>query len=366
MITSGCPRIARAHVIALTESAIACSTLRRYASAWTLALALLSLTPSAQAQAFDYLSPKPFDPSWEPVPDPTLDCSLLPERGPNPYDLGLAAALAAAERRDLTLGGLGTTLLWAEREADPAHVPALKRLVEEYRCFDGDAHLALNAIEAAGEPSDYFLGLVRDWRRDDTLAGSAMEVLGVRRDSSAAETIRAVALEAPPFANRGTLLNQRQWAYLKALRMWAEFDALPLAEQLRFAMRTNGGVVRNGVVIRGVRGDSLSQLENLTVGYGFAIPKRALRQLARVSPSAYAEALDDYEVEARAVLARRGIAAEHVPLFLDLVRQHSQEYADVPPLPAEPSTSPPDRACEQRASPAPRGRRPCCVSGCGP
>ena len=143
--------------------------------------ALAMNTALAQPEsAFEPVRPKPYDRSWTYTFDPTLNCDPGPNAGPNPYEIGLPAALEAAERRELTLGGLSATLEWAERAPDPTYRASLRRLIEEYRCATSDVQRALHALEAAGEPSETFVRYAQDWRRDDQLAIRAMNTLAVR------------------------------------------------------------------------------------------------------------------------------------------------------------------------------------------
>lgn len=271
---------------------------------------------------------------WQPRYDPTLDCSLLPESSPHPRDLGLAAALAAAERRDLALGSLGYTFEWAEREPDPTLLPALKRLVEEYRCSSGDAGLAMLAVESAGEPVDYFVGYAQNWRRDDRMAWEAMNALAVRGDSSVYEALAAVAAEAPSRGRFGRDLRNAFRHYRGGLELWRRFEVLPVPKQVEYAAMSAVTALR-GVVVRSVSGDSLSLLENEGIGYPDRIRKRALRRMARAYPSLMEAALIAYADSARARVAEVA-PPEHRALFLGAALPQTYETA----FPT--GTSPPD------------------------
>ena len=124
-------------------------------------------------------------------------CADLPDDGPDPDAIGLAAALAAAERYDLDVDALGYTLAWAARERDPQHIPVLKEIVEAYRCGAGNAAVALQAIAAAGEPADYFLAYLADGRRDDVLAYHAAGALGSRLDPAMLAPMEAIIATYP-------------------------------------------------------------------------------------------------------------------------------------------------------------------------
>ena len=291
-----------------------------------LVLLFTVLGGPAVAQDFEPVPLKPYDPDRPPGIDPTLDCSAFPRSGPDPRELGLPAALAAAERKELTLGGFGTTLAWAEREPDPAYIPVLKRIVERFRCADYDVNMAFLAIEAAGEPSAYFVEYAQGWERDDRLAGWAMNVLAVRGDSSVYLPLRQVALDAPNRGRFGRVLQNYFSFYLGGIILWDRLQSATVSDQLRYALVAAQKPLGSWVV-RGTQGDSLSQVENLRNRYISAIPRRVLRRMGEVYPTATARALVAYEDSARAELAERGVAPEHVLLYMELVRRHSREFA---------------------------------------
>lgn len=299
------------------------------------ALLVLALASPVAAQTFELLPFKDVDPAWRSETDPTLNCDLLPMSGPDSRAIGLTAALAAAERRELTVGGLGYALTWADREGNPAHIPVLKRIVEGYRCFYDHAELAVTAIESAGEPRDYFLALAANGSRDDHLAASGMNALAIRGDSAAYAPLRSIALSAPQLGKFGVDLAGRFNIYLGGMRNWAEFETWPVRRQIDFGARSVLDAVR-GPVVRTVRGDSVSQQENFNGGSIYAIPRRALRRMARTYPSAVEAALVAYADTARSNLLRRGVTPAQVPLYLTLVERQGRETAfpsNGPPLP---------------------------------
>lgn len=268
--------------------------------------------------------------------DPTLDCRALTYTGLNPRQIGLPAALAAAEQRRLSLDNLGYTLTWADREPDPAYIPALKRLVEQYRCFSGDAGLAMNAIEAAGEPSAYFLAYAQNWRRDDRIASSAFNALGIRGDSTVWDALSAVVAEAPSFARFGFRMQDAFRDYHGGVLTWSEFERWPVRRQIDEGAYT---VVhaRGYVVVPGVAGDSLALVENERDSFLNVIPRRILRRMAQAYPSAVAAAITAYEDTLRTTyLAAR--TPEHRALYLAVAAPLAREAAfpsNGPPLPPE-------------------------------
>ena len=152
-----------------------------------LALGLLAATPVALAQG-------------------SLDCQRAHGEGLDPEGMSLAEALGAAERGDLDGLHLLRTLAHAEYLRDPAHLPALKRIVDAYWCNQGVVESAMLAIEAAGEPDAYFLDCIGDWARREEHAIAAAFVLTVRPEPSYLDEIRAVVDEAPDYGPRDSPL----------------------------------------------------------------------------------------------------------------------------------------------------------------
>ena len=302
------------------------------------AVAALTLATAAAAQTFEQLPAKPYDPSWssEAGVDRTMDCSLLPESGPDPYLIGMPAALAAAERRELALGGFGTTLNRADREPDSAYIPALKRIADQYRCANYHIKVALVAIEAAGEPRAYFLDLVRNWRYNDHLAAAAMDALAVREDSAAYAPLRDVILTVPQKGRFGVDLTSEFNTYVQGLRSWAWYRNLPIPQQIDVGASVITSEATQGPVVRGVRGDSVGELENYNGSSLHAIPRRLLRQLAQVYPSAVEASLRAYADTAQVKLLARGVTASQIPLYLRIIERNGRETAfpsNGPPLP---------------------------------
>lgn len=267
--------------------------------------------------------------------DPTLDCRALTNTGLDPQQIGLPAALAAAEQRRLSLDNLAYTLTWADREPDPTYVPALKRLVEQYRCASGTAGLAMSAIEAAGEPSGYFLSYAQNWRRDDRMAFEAFNALAIRGDTTVAEDLRAVAREAPSFGRFGYRMQDGLRSYQGGVMTWERFRQSTLRKQLELSGLTVLNA-RGGVVLRGVSGDSLALIEDEQGSYLRVIPRRVLRLLARTYPTAVTETITAYEdTLATRFLANRTPA--HRALYLAVAAPQARQVAfpsNGPPLPA--------------------------------
>lgn len=303
---------------------------------WVLCTALLLIGGgAAHAQpipdsSFVFVPVKPFDPNWTSgtdEPPEAQNCELTPLDGPRPYLIGLPAALEAAGRRELTYYGLVTTFLWAEREADPAHAPALRRLVEDYRCFDFTANLVLLALEASGEPSEYFVRYAQDWRRDDRLADWAMNALSVRADPAVAPALRGVALEAPNRGPYGRNLQQSFGTYLGGLSTWERFHRFPVDAQLLY-------VVWNAA-FASVAGHMPT--EDYPDPYLFqsapgnsspnVIPRRALRLLSESHPSAMEDAMSVAADSARSILTWRGVPPEERARHAENIRRYPRELA---------------------------------------
>ena len=294
-------------------------------------LMLFGASLPSGAQTFENVPLKPYDPDYDGGgPDPTLDCEW-PVFGPDPYVLPLPQALARVEARDYSTGGISAVLARAERRPDPAYLPALKRIVEEHRCGENLVEIALLAIEAAGEPAEYFFALARDWRRDDLLAGRALNALGVRGDSAHYAALYGIAAEAPNRARFGSSMRTAFFAYLAGIDVWGRYARMPIEERIATAAWSSLGPL--GAVIVG---DTLSQLNTARNPSVTSVDRRMLRQLGRTHPTATAAALVAYQDTARARLAARGVPARFVPRFVALVEQFGRETAfpaDTPPPP---------------------------------
>lgn len=321
-------------------------SLKRCLPCCLIAACVVLAVPPTHAQVrpdstFEYIRPKPHDFAWEPGFDRSFNCTELPMAGPNPYEIGLPAALEAASRRELTIGGWGIAITWAEREADPVYSPMLKRLVEEYICWSSEAYLAFLALEAAGEPSEYFVRYAQDWRRSDRVAYFAMAALGVRGDSTANAALRAVAREAPSLGKFGANLQNAYGTYLGGLQTWDRFERRPIDHQLIYAARNATLDAAGGDIIRGVTGDSLSLHENKGNLPSSWIPIRALRLLGESHPTATAAAVAVYQDSARAFLLSRGVQPRHLPLFERQLERYPVESAFPPSdqTPAPPTIS---------------------------
>ena len=128
----------------------------------------------------------------------TAQVSRLPEpgQGPDFTTMSLSEGLQAASRRELDTYTLATVLGEAGRSRDPAHIPMLKEIVDVYSS-DYITEVAMLAIEAAGEPADYFLDYVRDWEKDGFSAIAAANVLAVRPGTQLLDEIREILRDAP-------------------------------------------------------------------------------------------------------------------------------------------------------------------------
>ena len=296
----------------------------RLRPAAVLVLALVGA--SAVAQTLEPVPFPPYDPDveWRPRVYPEYNCDPLPLHAPDPRELGLAAALAAAERRGLSPNGLGDALAWAERASDPAHIPVLKRIVEGYRCADFHVGIAFLAIEAAGEPSEYFLDYALDWAYDDKVAAWAMNALAARGDTTVYEALRASVLQAPRLGPRGRSLHE---AFNGLFVVGVEWPSVYAERPLRQRLRISGEMsVRalTAVVYEGPDGPALSVMTTSGNTVGSRM-RRDARRLARAYPSVMGAVLRAYQDTARVRLAARGVAPEHVPLFLDEVRLQGPE-----------------------------------------
>ena len=270
--------------------------------------------------------------------DPTLDCEPFPTVAPHPRELGLPAALDAAVEKRLTLGGLGYVLDWAAREPDPIHIPVLKQIVEVHRCFIGNVELAMLAIEAAGEPSDYFVRYAQDWRRDDRVASAAFNALAARGDSTVRRELEEVAEMAPYGGTFGYSLSNALLYYNAGVDLNAMFDRWPVPKKLEYVAVREALWPGVAWVHRGVTGDSLSFLENETrTNFTRAIARKRLRSLAEAYPTAVQRVIVAYEDTLRSQLLERDLTPIQRGLFLDVAVPLATEAA----FPSNSSPTPP-------------------------
>jgi hypothetical protein len=266
-----------------------------------------------------------------------LNCDDLPRYSAHPVDLGLEEALERAARRELAGNELGYALDWAGREPSPALVPALKRIVETYRCWWDVAEVALYAIEAAGEPVEYFLSYAREWDDDDGIAAGAIRALGVRADLSMLSELDSIVAPAPARGRiHGIDLRNALGSFRGSVELYDRWTSQPAALMLSDVAHyeyANGFPV---LLLKDSTGVNLYFFDELTylVYVPGAIARRVLRKTAPRFPTATEQAFAVARDTLRAGLIN--LPPDQVDEVVAIVDAKAHQVAfpsNAPPLP---------------------------------
>ena len=161
---------------------------------------------------------------------PTVNVAPMPE------GLSAADALAPMLTQSMPYHYESYALALARAEADPSLLSTLEEIVEVHACNPWLVYRTMLAIDVSGAPSSYFIDYLMRPGIPVCIAAKAIDVLGVRADSTVSHAISDIVVLLQSGAENNCSLDKALAWYELGLDMSKEFDDLADDERAEMAV----------------------------------------------------------------------------------------------------------------------------------